>query len=118
MLSIGITIFAAPTDMMTDFSGLVVRPIQAHDLDGLVLLAAQTGGGMTTLKADRSRLGERIEISSASFLEQLLPAQRDYLFVMEQSASQPGIGIILDYASVLYARPRFFRTKNPSRRCL
>ena len=78
---------------MTDSSNLVVRPIQAHDLDGLLQLAGQTGGGMTTLKADRLQLGERVATACASFAEQLPPPQRDYLFVMEDTGTAELVGV-------------------------
>ena len=62
---------------------LVVRAITEQDLDGLMLLAGQVGGGMTTLKPDRLQLQERIAVACASFAEQIAPEQRDYVFVME-----------------------------------
>ena len=62
---------------------LVVRAIREDDLEGLLALAQQTGGGMTTLKPDRKALSERIEIACASFARQIAPLQCDYLFVME-----------------------------------
>jgi arginine N-succinyltransferase len=66
---------------------LVVRAIQHNDLDALLDLAAQVGTGMTTLKPDRAMLGERVEIACASFREEILPEQRDYMFVMEDTAT-------------------------------
>jgi arginine N-succinyltransferase len=42
---------------------------------------------MTTLKADRKMLAQRLEVACASFAEQIAPPQRDYMFVMEDSAS-------------------------------
>ena len=72
---------------------LTVRAVQEQDLDGLFALAEQTGGGMTTLKADRKALGQRIEIACASFAEQIAPPQRDYVFVMEDSANRQLVGV-------------------------
>src|ERR1019366_2162428 len=72
---------------------LVVRAVQEQDLDGLFALAEQTGGGMTTLKADRKSLGHRIEIACASFAEQIAPPQRDYVFVMEECAGKQLVGV-------------------------
>jgi arginine N-succinyltransferase len=66
---------------------LVVRAIQAKDLDGLMELAGQTGSGMTTLKADRDVLGKRVELACASFAEEIVPERRDYVFVMEDGAA-------------------------------
>lgn len=65
---------------------LVVRAIQEQDLDGLLALAGQTGGGMTTLKPEREALRQRIEIACASFAQQIAPPQRDYVFVLEDTA--------------------------------
>lgn len=66
---------------------LVVRAITEHDLDGLLALAAQIAGGMTTLKADRRMLAERVELACASFAQTIAPEQRDYVFVMEDGTS-------------------------------
>lgn len=65
---------------------LLVRAIRKQDLDGLMALAAGAGDGMTTLKPDRKMLEERIEIACASFAESIAPPQRDYMFVMEDTA--------------------------------
>ncbi len=64
---------------------LVVRAIKEQDLDSLMTLAGQVTGGMTTLKADRKMLGDRIEVACASFSEKIAPPQRDYVFVMEDT---------------------------------
>ena len=62
---------------------LVVRAIQAADLDALLELTRQVGSGMTTLKPDCKMLGERVECAVASFNESIPPEKRDYMFVME-----------------------------------
>ncbi|WP_025916992.1 arginine N-succinyltransferase [Herminiimonas sp. CN] len=72
---------------------LVVRAIQEQDLDGLFELASQAGEGMTTLKADRKMLSQRLEVACASFAEQIAPPQRDYLFVMEDTGSGRLVGV-------------------------
>lgn len=72
---------------------LVVRAIREEDLDGLLALATQAGSGMTTLKADRKALGQRVEIASASFTEKIAPLQRDYVFVMEDAATERLVGV-------------------------
>lgn len=72
---------------------LVVRAIREQDLDGLLALAEQVGSGMTTLKPDRKTLGHRVEIACASFAEQIAPPQRDYMFVMEDTATGRVVGI-------------------------
>jgi arginine N-succinyltransferase len=76
--------------MHTD--GLVVRAIESRDLDGLLALAQQVGGGMTTLKPDRDKLAERVAIACASFAASISPPQRDYLFVMEDLTQRKGAG--------------------------
>ena len=72
---------------------LVVRAIREEDLDGLLALAMQVGSGMTTLKPDRKSLGQRVEIACASFAGEIAPQQRDYVFVMEDSAGGAVVGV-------------------------
>jgi arginine N-succinyltransferase len=72
---------------------LVVRAVQQKDLDGLMQLATQVGGGMTTLKADRRMLGNRVDVACASFAEQIAPEKRDYLFVMEDTDKGILVGV-------------------------
>lgn len=79
---------------------LIVRAITEHDFDGFFALAAQSGGGMTTLKADRPLLTRRIETACASFAEQIAPTQRDYLFVMEETVSKRLVGVCAIKGSV------------------
>jgi arginine N-succinyltransferase len=64
---------------------LVIRAIQAHDLDALIDMARQVGSGMTTLKPDREMLGARVDCAVASFAEAIPPEQRDYMFVLEDT---------------------------------
>ncbi|AKU23581.1 arginine N-succinyltransferase [Massilia sp. MB5] len=66
---------------------LVVRAINASDLDALYGLASQVGTGMTTLKPDMKMLGDRLAIACASFAETIPPEERDYMFVMEDTTS-------------------------------
>lgn len=72
---------------------LIVRAIREEDLDGLLALAAQVGPGMTTLKPDRKTLARRVEIACASFADQIEPAQRDYVFVMEEPDTRRLVGV-------------------------
>lgn len=72
---------------------LVVRAIREQDLDGLLALAELVGSGMTTLKPDRKTLGQRVEVACASFAEQIAPSQRDYVFVMEDTANGKVVGV-------------------------
>ena len=72
---------------------LVVRAITTPDLDALLELASQAGSGMTTLKPDRTMLGNRIAVAVASFAQTIAPDQRDYMFVMEDTASGRMAGV-------------------------
>ncbi len=72
---------------------IVVRAIQKQDLDGLMYLATQVGDGMTTLKPDTAMLSSRIAVACDSFAETIPPEQRDYLFVMEDTATQKLVGV-------------------------
>jgi len=72
---------------------LVVRPAKEQDLDGLMILAGQVGEGMTTLKSDRPMLSQRIAVACASFAEEIPSCQRDYLFVMEDTATHSLAGV-------------------------
>lgn len=79
---------------------LVARAIGQHDLDGLMALARETGDGMTTLKADATMLAARIALACASFAGTVAPALRDYLFVLEDTATQQIVGVSAIKAAV------------------
>jgi len=66
---------------------LVIRAITLDDIDPLIEMARQVGSGMTTLKPDRAMLGERVNIAVASFAQTIPPEERDYMFVMEDTAA-------------------------------
>jgi arginine N-succinyltransferase len=72
---------------------LVVRAITTPDLDALLEMASQVGTGMTTLKPDRKMLGDRIAVAVASFAQTIAPEQRDYMFVMEDTATGRMAGV-------------------------
>lgn len=72
---------------------IVVRAIRTEDLDGLMSLAKQVGDGMTTLKPDTAMLSNRIAVACASFAEQIPPEQRDYMFVLEDTAANKIVGV-------------------------
>lgn len=72
---------------------IVVRTIQKEDLDGLLYLTKYVGGGMTTLKHDRKMLSKRIALACDSFAEKNPLEKRDYLFVMEDTASKKIVGV-------------------------
>jgi arginine N-succinyltransferase len=79
---------------------LVVRAIEARDLDGLMALAQLAGDGMTTLKPDRGALAARLETARASFAASIPPARCDYLFVMEDLAQGRLVGVCAIKAAV------------------
>lgn len=72
---------------------LVIRSIAATDLDPLIQMAHEVGGGMTTLKPDRKMLGDRVECAVASFAGTIPPDERDYMFVMEDTENGQLAGI-------------------------
>lgn len=84
---------------------LVVRAIQAEDLDALYVMATQVGSGMTTLKPDMKMMGDRLNIAVASFAETIAPEQRDYMFVMEDTDSGRPAGVCAIKGSVGLTEP-------------
>jgi arginine N-succinyltransferase len=72
---------------------LVIRSIAASDLDPLIEMAHQVGGGMTTLKPDRKMLGDRVACAVASFAGTIPPEERDYMFVLEDTENGQLAGI-------------------------
>jgi arginine N-succinyltransferase len=72
---------------------LVVRAARAADLDAVYALAQAAGQGMTTLKADRKSLSARLEVAEASFRQTIPVAERDYVFVLEDTAQGKVAGI-------------------------
>jgi arginine N-succinyltransferase len=79
---------------------LLVRAIEERDLEGLLALAELVGSGMTTLKPDRKTLGRRVEVACASFAERIPPPERDYVFVMEDTAIGKVVGVCAIKAAV------------------
>jgi arginine N-succinyltransferase len=79
---------------------LVIRSIAASDLDPLIDMAREVGGGMTTLKPDRQMLGDRVACAVASFQETIPPEERDYMFVLEDTASGRMAGVCAIKAAV------------------
>ena len=84
---------------------LVIRSIAASDLDPLIEIARQVGGGMTTLKPDRKMLGDRVECAVASFAGTIPPEERDYMFVMEDTANGRLAGICAIKSAVGLTEP-------------
>ncbi|WP_426116647.1 arginine N-succinyltransferase [Massilia sp. PWRC2] len=84
---------------------LVVRAIEPNDLEALLDMASQVGSGMTTLKPDRQMLGDRVEVAVASFAETIAPDKRDYMFVMEDTATGRMAGICAIKSAVGLTEP-------------
>jgi arginine N-succinyltransferase len=79
---------------------LVIRSIAASDLDPLIDMAREVGGGMTTLKPDRQMLGDRVACAVASFQETIPPEERDYMFVLEDTETGKLAGVCAIKAAV------------------
>lgn len=84
---------------------LVIRSIAASDLDALIDLSTQVGGGMTTLKPDRKMLGDRVDCAVASFAETIPPHERDYMFVLDDTANGRLAGVCAIKAAVGLTEP-------------
>lgn len=65
-----------------------IRPARADDVDALLDLAEQTGGGFTNLPPNRDSLAKRIQWSTGSFARAGgLPDNELYLLLMEEAAT-------------------------------
>lgn len=72
---------------------MIIRPIEREDLPDLLRLAAETGGGLTSLPADEATLSARIERSLATWQGKLPRSEQGYVFVLEESDSGCVVGI-------------------------
>lgn len=73
---------------------LVLRPIRAGDLAGLVDLANSTGGGLTSLPPDEEFLSGRISDSERSFHPGVRrPGGEHYLFALEDASTGQIVGV-------------------------
>ncbi len=72
---------------------MIIRPIEREDLPGLLRLAGETGGGLTSLPADESTLSARITRSLATWRGELPRSEQGYVFVLEESDSGNVVGI-------------------------
>lgn len=66
---------------------LVIRPIEAGDLAGLLDLVGRAGVGLTTLPPNADELGKRIEASQESFAGRCDRRDGLFLFVLVDSAA-------------------------------
>ncbi|HAT1676281.1 TPA: arginine N-succinyltransferase, partial [Raoultella planticola] len=72
---------------------MVIRPVVAEDLAGLMTLAGETGGGLTSLPADEKTLAARIERSQQTWRGELPKSEQGYVFVLEETSSGAVVGI-------------------------
>ena len=80
---------------------LIIRPVQSGDLEALVDLAGQSGGGLTTLPTSKRALSERIARSGRSFGGQAdEPGEALYFLVLEETEKRQLVGTSAIYAQV------------------
>lgn len=72
---------------------VIVRPIAANDLAELMLLVKDAGVGLTTLPNNEALLQARIAASLATFAGSAVKADEQWVFVMEDIATQRLVGI-------------------------
>ena len=72
---------------------MVIRPVEPGDLPGLLKLAAETGGGLTSLPVDEATLAARIARSQQTWRGELPKSVQGYVFVLEESESGAVVGI-------------------------
>jgi arginine N-succinyltransferase len=82
-----------------------IRPIARDDLPAIFALSERTGAGLTTLPANRERLGRRIERSLASFAGDAEAADACYVFVLVDGAADRVVGISAIEAAVGLREP-------------
>lgn len=74
----------------------VLRPAAATDLDAILALAHTSGAGLTTLPADASYIGERLERSLQAFAgTPRRPGAEQYLFVVEDADEIVGCSAVV-----------------------
>lgn len=72
---------------------MYIRPVERNDLTQLLFLAGKTGGGLTSLPADRDTLAARIERSLLTWQGKLPLAEQGYVFVLVNSETDRASGI-------------------------
>lgn len=72
---------------------VIVRPIAAADLAGLMSLIKDAGVGLTTLPNNEALLLARIQASLATFAGAAAKADEQWVFVMEDTTNQRVVGI-------------------------
>ena len=85
---------------------LIIRPVEAKDLDDLYDLAIKAGTGLTTLPAHRDALQEKIDASAAAFAaEDGLEQKHTYFLVMEDLNTGKVVGTSAIIAGVGLDKP-------------
>ncbi|MGL6047236.1 MAG: arginine N-succinyltransferase [Vogesella sp.] len=84
---------------------MVIRPVRAGDLPGLMDLARSAGVGLTSLPVNEDRLAARIARSERSFSGEAELAERGYVFVLEDTDSGRVGGICALEAAVGLKEP-------------
>ncbi|PKH26483.1 arginine N-succinyltransferase [Enterobacterales bacterium CwR94] len=72
---------------------MIIRPVAHDDLPQLMAMAEKTGGGLTSLPADKQTLHDRIERSVQTWQGNLPRADQGYVFVMVDAAENRAVGI-------------------------
>lgn len=86
---------------------MVIRPVEPGDLPGLLKLAAETGGGLTSLPVDEATLAARIARSQQTWRGELPKSEQGYVFVLEESESGAVVGICAIEVAVGLNDPRY-----------
>lgn len=73
---------------------MLFRSARNSDMDAILLLAKQSGVGLTTLPKEKNLLAARLKLSSRSFKKKVTePDDEYYLFVLEHQKNQKIVGI-------------------------
>lgn len=72
---------------------LVIRPLQARDLEGLMTMAEAAGKGLTTLPANRELLQKKITLAQDTFNQRCEPEAGLFLFALEDTELDRCVGI-------------------------
>jgi arginine N-succinyltransferase len=71
----------------------IIRPIAERDLDALISMAHESGVGFTSLPDNPELMEIKLARAIASFSGELPPEQCHYMFVMQESADGPVVGL-------------------------
>lgn len=98
---------------------IIIRRAYQHDLDGVGLLAASCGIGITTLPNNRDLLEERINWACASFNKDAKNLSNDYYFFVAQLAnSKQIVGTSAVETSIGYNTPFYsYKLSTHTQRC-